>query len=484
MNVDREQVERDLCALLGAENIVTDIEVLREHDSDDRAYAKAFGLYEVPLPVCIANVASKEEIITVLRYCGQNGVAVIPRTGASSYEGLLSAETENSIMLDASAMNKIVKIDDHNMMATCQCGVPLQTLENKLQKQGLTTGHSPQSLPVAQMGGLVATRSIGQFSTYYGCIEDMVCGLEAVMPDGEVVRIRNVPRRSSGPDLRHLIIGCEGALAFITEVTVKLYRYYPDSFWRGAYIMPDMYTGFETLRTIITDGYRPSVVRLYDKSDYDYNFGNVELAEGEAYLFFLAEGPPPIAKATGEAIDACVRKANGRPLGEAPVDYWMIHRNDLCDSFRTPELREKFKQNKAFYATTEISASWSDIVVIYDNVIRRITDEIDGLVVVGGHVSHSYQTGTNIYFVYTVHVPTPEEYHNIHQHVVDIICEEVLREETGGCSHHHGMGKMRVKFAPLEHGSSYMLMKKLKNMMDPAGIMNPGVLLAPGEAQQ
>ena len=141
------------------------------------------------------------------------------------------------------------------------------------------------------MGGLVATRSIGQFSTYGG-IEDLVCGLEAVLPDGEIIRIRNVPRRSTGPDLRHLIVGSEGGIAFITEVTVKIFRFYPESFWRGGYIVPSMEEGFETIRKIITAGYRPSVVRLYDKSDYDYNYGNVELNDSKHLCSLLQKDLP------------------------------------------------------------------------------------------------------------------------------------------------------------------------------------------------
>ena len=129
------------------------------------------------------------------------------------------------------------------MQATAQCGVPLQALEDEARKLGLTTGHSPQSKPVAHMGGLVATRSIGQFSTLYGGIEDMVVGLEAVFPGGDVARIKNVPRRAAGPDIRHVVIGNEGALCFITEVTVKLFPYLPENNTYLGWTLKSMKTG-------------------------------------------------------------------------------------------------------------------------------------------------------------------------------------------------------------------------------------------------
>lgn len=477
MNISKETVIQNLTELFSPSQVITDPEALREHDGDNRMYQKACGLYEEPTPICILNVTSTEEISKALKYCNENEVYVIPRTGMSSYEGLLTVVKENTIMLDASEMNQIINIDYENMCATCQCGVPLATLEDILQSKGFTTGHSPQSQPVAQMGGLVATRSIGQFSTYYGGIEDLLCALEAVMPDGRIVRIRNVPRRAAGPDLRHLFLGSEGALAVITEVTVKIFHYYPDDFWKGGYIVPNMETGFHIIHDIITTGYRPSVVRLYDKADYDYNYGSVELKENEAFMFFVAEGPKNIAQVTGEAIDSIARAAGGRYIGHEGVDHWLIHRNDLCNTHRKPETRKKLLETRVCYATNEISASYTDIIKIYNNVMKNVPQKVDALTLLGGHVSHAYQTGVNIYFVYCLKLDKPEDASTLHQQIIDALCEEVLATETGGCVHHHGMGKQRVKFAPLEHGSSYCLMEDLKHMMDPKGIMNPGVLI-------
>lgn len=477
MTVSRDQVLHDLRAMLGDSNVITEETALQEHDSDNDSYAKAFDIFPAPMPICIVNVSSTEEVSKVLTYCNENGVSVIPRTGGSSYEGLLTATTPDTVVIDASAMNKIVSIDPENMMATCQCGVPLETLENLLQEKGLTTGHSPQSLPLAQMGGLVATRSIGQFSTYYGGIEDMLAGLEAVLPTGEIVRIRNVPRRAAGPDLRHLFLGSEGGLAFITEVTVKLFSYYPQGFWKGGYVVSNMHVGLKAIRDIIAAGYRPSVVRLYDKTDFDWNFGSVELEGDEAFMFFVAEGPPGIPEAIGAGIERIAASAGGRAVGPEPVEHWLEHRNDLCQWFKSAAKRERFRERRTFYATNEISASWTDIGPIYDNVLRAVTEQIDGLIGVGGHVSHCHQNGTNIYFVYTVQVKSPETHAEEHQRIIDVISQEVLNAKTGGCVHHHGMGKQRVKFADKEHGSSYVLMKRLKKMMDPNEIMNPGVLV-------
>lgn len=477
MKVSMEQALNGLREIVGAEHVLTDEQSLKLGDSYNRSYAKAFDLYQTPLPIAIVNVYSTDQVSAVLSYCSENLIHVIPRTGASGGEGLLEVICEDTIVLDASNMNQILKIDEDNMMVTCQCGAPLQEVEDQVNKLGLTTGHSPQSRPMAQMGGLVATRSIGQFSTYYGAIEDMICGMEAVTPDGRIMRIRNVPRRSAGPDLRHIFMGSEGALGFITEVTVKLFPYYPDDMWMGGYIMKDMKTGFDALRQIIVEGYKPSVVRLYDKPDMDYNFGSVKLKDEEAFMFFVAEGPAALAKATGDRIHEIALQYGGDYIGTKAVEHWMIHRNDLCDQYKGTARAEKYRQTQTVYSTTEISASWTDIVKIYDDVMKNVPPQIENLVMLGGHVSHSYINGTNIYFVYRLKMSSPEAADGEHTRMVHAICNEVLKYETGGCVHHHGMGKKRVPLAWKEHGTSYPLMIELKQMLDPNNIMNPGVLV-------
>ena len=121
----------------------------------------------------------------------------VPRTGASATEGGLETVVENSVVLDGSAMNQIINIDIENMQATAQCGVPLEVLENALREKGYTTGHSPQSAAGAD-GRLGSNPKYRAVLPLYGAIEDMVVGLEAVLADGTVTRIKNVPRRAAG----------------------------------------------------------------------------------------------------------------------------------------------------------------------------------------------------------------------------------------------------------------------------------------------
>ena len=261
----RQSIVDAMTGLLGPAAVDTRDEQLRQASVDRfRKYTAVHGIYDGPIPAAIVYPSSTAEVAAVLRFAEQNLVNIVPRTGGTATEGGLETVVEDSLVVDGSRMNAILSVDPVDMMATVQCGAGLQAPGGHRPGPGLTTGHSPQSKPLAHLGGLVATRSIGQFSTLYGGIEDMVVGLEAVFPAAQVARIKNVPRRAAGPDIRHIVIGNEGALCFITEVTVKLFPYLPENNRYLGWAVEEYEDGFEVLREVMAAGYKPSVCRLYD----------------------------------------------------------------------------------------------------------------------------------------------------------------------------------------------------------------------------
>lgn len=473
--MEKNDIIKGLSALVGAERVITDAAAVAEETKDAigfRRYERADGVFNVPKALCVVKVDSTESASKVLAFLNANRVKTTPRTGGSCVtQGI--EPVEGAVMLDGSDITGIYKIDEENMQVTTGCGMPLQELEDKLNKMGYTTGHSPQSLPLAQMGGLVATRSIGQWSTLYGGIEDLLVGLEAVLADGEIVRIKNVPRRSTGPDLRHLFLGCEGTLGFITEVTVKIFKYRPEERWMCAYQIGSMQDGLDAIREIMTEGYRPAVVRLHDPAEVAMLF-NAVTDEGKALMLFLADGPKPIADATGAAVDAIVKKHGAESLGTKPVESWIETRNDISNELE--ETSEQMHDMGTCVDTCEISASWSEIGEIYEAVCARAAEELENLVVIGGHSSHSYINGTNIYFQFLFQVTEEHTCREDYMHIIRIIMEETLKR-GGSIAHHHGSGKYRTAWMPEEHGSSYPLLYKLKEALDPNGILNEGILL-------
>lgn len=486
--MDKNTLISALQALLGADRVLTDEAAVLEAAKDYigyRRFERDKGSFRVNRAACVVRPQDTNEVAATLRFLNEQQVQVTPRTGGSSVTQSIEPQTDG-VILDGSLMNGILEVNECDLMVTVRCGTPLEYLENYLNERGYTTGHAPQSLPMAHAGGLIATRSIGQFSTLYGGIEDLLCGLEAVLADGTVIRIKNNPRRSCGPDLRHLFLGSEGMLGFITEATLKIFPYQPQTRWMHAWSIKGMDKGLELIRSIMADGYRPAVVRLHDAAEGEALFGG-EYTEDYELLLFLAEGPAAITHATGEAI---TQKINSGAydivdLGEKPVLAWLETRNDECAQMDKPV----YSKYGAVADTCEISALWSEIGNIYYAVKERLPQELPNLLYVGGHSSHSYSNGTNIYFTFAYlagknpnnKAENPEDTVQAdYMTVIRVIMEETLKR-GGSIAHHHGSGKYRTAWMPQEHGSSYPLLYKLKEALDPNGILNQGVLLTETE---
>ncbi|MGL6197477.1 MAG: FAD-binding oxidoreductase [Lachnospiraceae bacterium] len=476
MSLTREAIAEGLGKIVAGDQIVTDEKVLKESSLDRyRKFEQTHEVYTQPIPAAIVYANSTEEVRNVLMYANEHGINVVPRTGQSAIEGGLETAKENSIVLDGSGMNQVIAVDEYNMQVTAQCGVPLQELDDMLREKGFTTGHSPQSKPLAQMGGLVATRSIGQFSTLYGGIEDMVAGMEVVFPNGVVSRIKNIPRRAAGPDIRHIVIGNEGALCFITEVTLKLFKYQPENNIFLGYTIEDMKQGFDALREVMIEGFKPSIARLYDAADASMHF---DWAEDKNVLIFMAEGPASITKATAEGIDRVIKGFDGvKDVEPKIIEKWFAGLNWGPEEIA--EEKDEILATNNIGITTEVSGCWDCIYEIYESVCRRVVEEVPDMTLMGGHSSHSYINGTNMYFVYYYNVvdcPVEEEITKYHNQINRIICEEVIKY-GGSIVHHHGLGKARAHYVWEEYGSSFYMLETLKKAFDPNGIMNMGTLI-------
>jgi alkyldihydroxyacetonephosphate synthase len=481
MNLNKEKVLEDLKSILLDEQINTNYDDLYDAAADRyKKYAKAKKVLDVPLPTAIVFPKSVDEVKSLLMYCNENNVNVIPRSGKTATEGGLENWKELTLVIDGKHLDKIIKIDEYNMQATVQAGVPLQLIEDELRKLGFTTGHSPQSKPVAQYGGLVATRSIGQFSTLYGGIEDMVVGLECVFPDGHISRIKNVSRRAGGPDIRHIVIGNEGTLCYITEVTVKIFKFFPENNKFYGYLVKDVESGIKVLREVMVNGYRPSVARTYSEEDARQHF--YHFYKGKCVLIFMAEGNKGMVNAICTGIEDATEKFNDSIIEQVDsklIEDWFNHLNwsqqDIDDEFQG-----MIDNDKHDGYTTEISANWEMLPKIYDSVLSRIKNEFkraNDLTMLGGHSSHSYINGANMYFVYNYNINcAPEDEMRIYHHPIQTIIVEETLKLGGSMCHHHGIGKFRNEWTKAEHGSAYYMLEKLKEAFDPNGIMNFGTI--------
>src|SRR5450759_3910636 len=248
--------------------------------------------------VLVARPEGREQVIAILRWAGASGVAVTPMGGGTGVCGALSPRT-GELVLDMSAFDRILEVDEVNLMCRCESGVNGLVLEKHLNERGLTLGHFPSSLPGTTLGGLIATRSSGQESSRYGSIEDMVLGLAVVLPDGTFAAPRPGPRSAVGPALHQLWLGSEGALGVILGAELRVHRL-PETVVGRGYAFSDLGSGLEAMRAVMQSGIRPLVLRLYDAEDTAFNGHDVPA--DSCLLVVATAGLAQVAQAEADAV--------------------------------------------------------------------------------------------------------------------------------------------------------------------------------------
>jgi alkyldihydroxyacetonephosphate synthase len=468
---DLQRVRADLARALGAARVDVSAAALLEHAHDTWPLS-LLRLHQGRLtarPACVVSPTSTDEVAALLRYANQEGLPVVPYGGGSGVSGGILPNPE-TIVVDLRQLDRLLDLNETALQARVQAGMFGHRFEEALQERGYTMGHWPQSVALSTVGGWVATRAAGQFSTRYGSIEDMLLGLEAVLADGRIVRVKPTPRRSAGPDLRHLFLGAEGTTGIITEITVKVLPL-PESRKLLCFAFPDFDAGLEAIRHIVRAGWRPPVVRLYDAMESGRHFGQWQ-NDDRCFLLVVSEGPPALTAAEAEACHAVCSGHGGEAVGEAPVTHWLAERNNV------PSLMS-FIERGFVLDTIEVAAEWDRIHSLYSDVCAAVRT-VRNLVVVSGHSSHSYPQGTNIYFTFVARPETPAEAEPTY-----LACWEQAMQATiragGTISHHHGIGRMRRRWMAAEHGQEGLeVMRAVKRALDPNGILNPGALFPEG----
>jgi len=457
---------------LGA-RVHTDAATLASHRRDSWALAQLHDWLGRGAPTALAVVrpGTVEEVATTLRLCRAARVPVIPFGGGSGVCGAVEARPD-AIVLSTRGLEGMVSLDARNLTASFRAGTMGGEAEQRVQKEGLTIGHWPQSVDVSTVGGWVATRAAGQFSTAYGAIEDLALALEVVLPDGSVLRTRETPRASAGPDLRQLFMGSEGTLGVVTEVTFSL-RSLPESRRLAAFHFGSLDAGLEAIRRFMRAGWRPPVVRLYDALESQRQFAK-QCPDGRSMLILVHEGP---ASAVAAELAGCAElytEEGGVAADTSAVEHWLEHRNQV------PGFRE-LNERGLVVDTIEVAATWDRVLPMYHAVVTSLR-ELPEVVLASAHSSHSYRSGTNLYFTFAARVDDKERMPEIY-----IECWRRAIRATlasgGGIAHHHGIGRVRSEFLVNEIGDTGVdVLRALKRSLDPDDLLNPGVLVPASDA--
>jgi alkyldihydroxyacetonephosphate synthase len=443
-------------------------------------------------PDAVVVPADAAAVAAVLRICADAGIAVVPFGGGTSVVGgvePLRGRFPAVVTLDLGRLDQLVALDAESGLATFQPGVRGPAAEQLLQEKGFTLGHFPQSYEQASLGGYVATRSAGQSSTGYGRSDELVVGLRAATPAGELV-LGRAARSAAGPDLRQLVIGSEGAFGVLTEVTLRVrpapvVRRYEGWFFRS------FAEGAEAFRTLRQHDAAGDVCRLSDVeetraglalSGHDKGIGPrlLRLAGRRCLVIVGWEGEPAVVAARRNRTATLLRRAGGLGVGQGAGAAWESGR------FSGPYLRDDLLDAGVLVETLETATSWSRLGAVH----AAVRDALHGAFAARGetafvmcHVSHVYPTGASLYFTVLARqagrLPEAGPEAALGQwDAAKTAATDALMAAGATLTHHHAVGVDHLPWLQQEVGElGIATLRAIKACLDPVGILNPGKLV-------
>lgn len=436
---------------------------------------------------------SHESVMKLVDLANRHDVVIIPFGGGTSVSGAVTCPTDERrsiLSLDTSQMNRILWLDTDNLIACCEAGIIGQDLERELRERGYTTGHEPDSYEFSSLGGWVATRASGMKKNTYGNIEDLVVHVRMVTPKGVLEKRCQVPRISCGPDFNHVILGSEGTLGVITQVSLKI-RPLPTYKKYGSIVFPNFDAGVKCLREVARQRCQPASIRLMDNEQF--KFGQT-LKPAPGFVGLILDGlkmayitkikgfnPNMICVTTlvfeGDQKDVDLQEKkiykiasqfNGIPAGEKNGERgYML-------TFVIAYIRDLGLDYNVAAESFETSVNWDRALALCNNVKYRISRECEALGIkkflISCRVTQTYDVGCCIYFYFGFNwkgLTNPLETYEM----LESKARDEILASGGSISHHHGVGKLRAKWFPIQVTElGVQLYQATKKNLDPNNI--------------
>ncbi|HZD74868.1 MAG TPA: FAD-binding oxidoreductase [Actinomycetota bacterium] len=427
-------------------------------------------------PDLVLRPRSDAEVAAVLDWCGAEGVAVVPFGGGTSVVGGVEPAVGDGfaavVSLDLAALSGVVEVDAVARAARVRAGTPGPALERQLGPHGLTMRFFPQSFERSTVGGWLATRAAGHFATGPTHIDDLVESVRMVTPAG-VLESRRLPGSGAGPSPDRLALGSEGTLGVITEAWLRVL---PRPERRAAALLAfeSFQAGAAAVRALVQAGLRPATCRLLDPAEAALSG---TLAGGEAALLLGVESAVLPADGELELALELAGQAGGRVLerGERAGGSWR-------SSFRqAPQLRDRLVLLGVLVETFETAVTWERLEALVAGV-RQAAGEALRRVCGAGRVTcrltHVYPDGAAPYF--TVLAPARRGSELEQWAEVKAAASEAVLAAGGTITHHHAVGRDHRPWYDRQRPDPFALaLRAAKAALDPAGVLNPGVLVDP-----
>ena len=442
------------------------------------------GQFEHP-PDIVAHPRSEAELEAVLDWAVGAGAAVIPFGGGTSVVGGVEARVDPEryagvVTVDCRGLDRVLEVDPVSLAARIQAGATGPGLEDQLRGHGLTLRHFPQSFQFSTLGGWIATRAGGHFSTLYTHIDDLVESVRALTPTG-AWESRRLPGSGAGVSPDRMLIGSEGTLGVITEAWVRV-RPRP-RFRSSAAVRFDSFTdGAQAVRAVVQSGLTPAACRLIDPSEAALTGAG----DGYAVLVLGFESPAhETAPWLALALECCRDHGGAWDVprsGSAGGD----REGDAVGSWRgaflrAPYLRDTFVAMGVLSETFESAVTWDRFPALHRHVMERTQAalaETCGAGSVSCRFTHVYPDGPAPYF--TVLAPARRGQEAEQWAEIKRAASDAVLEASGTITHHHAVGRDHRPWYDHQRPERFAAaLREAKRALDPTGALNPGVLVDP-----
>ncbi len=457
-----EKLIDQLTAIVGPERVLSDPARLDDLSWDALSVTRIHPLRQpewVP-PLCALLPKSTDEIRRIVILANREKLPIVPFGGGSGLMGG-ALSLHPGIVIDLRAMDNILEIDPDSRMARVEAGVVLQSLDKRLNQEGLMLGHDPWTLPVATIGGAISTDSLGYRAGKYGSMGDQVLGMEVVLPGGEVLRTRPVPKFSTGISLKHLFIGGEGCFGIITEATLRVFPM-PERRSLHAIRFASFEQGFAAIQKIFAAGLRPALV--------DYGDSPAKFARG-AVLYLALEGAERVVEAEEQTILTLCDRGEGERLPSEEAERFWNERHVIATRFMQNRRRRRERGDEPF------RRDWIHVALPASRVLSFREKAMEILAKRGVRLLESgLWTQPELF---SMALAVEESGREQAQWLLQETVDELLRmvQEMGGSMEYcHGVGIKLAAHMAREHGCGLEAMRVIKRALDPNNIMNPGKL--------
>jgi alkyldihydroxyacetonephosphate synthase len=446
-----------------------------------RDVVRAFrGRFDNP-PDVVAHPSGEADLERVLSWCEEAGAAAIPFGGGTSVVGAVEPPADRpTVCIDLKRLDRVLELDPVSRAARIQAGVIGPALEDQLRGHGLTLRHFPQSFEFSTLGGWIATRAGGHYATLHTHIDDFVESVRALTPRGWW-ESRRLPASGAGPSPDRLLIGSEGILGVITEAWMRVQG--APRFRESAAVLFDSFeSGAQAVRALSQSGLHPSNCRLLDPVEAALTGA---APDGKALLVLGFESADhELGAWMARALELCAdqggRPREGSATGGDPASSQRgASEGAWRDAFlQAPYLRDTLVAAGVLAETFETAITWDRFTDVVDGVRERIREALGRDGAVTCRLTHVYPDGAAPYFTVLAPARRGEELEQWGE--LKQAASEAILGAGGTITHHHAVGRDHRPWYDRQRPEPFATaLRAAKSAVDPAGILNPGVLIDP-----